>query len=103
MDYTRNHSNNKSPGQMNYLALKKLYGVGRRLRAGKDAEELADEELERLFDEVVEKAGPLSEDYGVPRYSSQKGWRMLSQTDHHEEHEMELGQGFTLRTTVMRA
>ena len=92
---------------MNMMALNKMYGR-RRLRAGKlddsNVEEMiADEELERLFEQVIAKAGPLSEDYAVPRYSSQKGWRMLSQTDVAEVHEMELGKGFTLRTNVLRA
>mmetsp|Transcript_18216 Transcript_18216/g.32577 ORF Transcript_18216/g.32577 Transcript_18216/m.32577 type:complete len:635 (+) Transcript_18216:331-2235(+) len=111
MDYTERPQNNMHPDTSNFETLEELYGnlndnvrTEQRLRNGGDGRLLSTKE-ERLLEEEFEKyAAYLSEPIEVSskRNAQSDGeWRLLHQTDTAEYHERELGNGYSIRTSIL--
>ena len=117
MDYTHKHENNMHPGSSNFKALKQLYGTvnedGRSLRVEKlDApgdrhrneqeERLLHEEFDKYAAYLLDPIEVLSNDDS--QHPDSKGrWRLLRKTDTAESHERQLGNGYSIRTSILIA
>ncbi|KAL9179577.1 hypothetical protein ACHAXT_008867 [Thalassiosira profunda] len=90
MDYTRNHGRSKSPGRANFVALRRLYG---NLNGG--VRRLADasfpEDDERIFFDELAKE------------ETDSTSRLLSKSGAVEYHSREIGNGFSVFTSVLLA
>ncbi|KAL9179573.1 hypothetical protein ACHAXT_008863 [Thalassiosira profunda] len=108
MDYTERPQNNMSPDKSNFESLVELYG---RVDGGVWTEstnvrversgygggrQLTGEEFERY-------AGFLLERVEVSSIVENKGWRLLKRTEFAEVHERRLGNGYSMRATVLLA
>lgn len=113
MDYSRKYWNNMHPGWVNKQALEILYGTvtGRRLRDEKVEElsndqDIMSDDMERLLDEENEAfdwRDTYQHTFFESRPASKDGWRILRKTDTEEYYEKQLGNGDSIRTTVLLA
>ena len=114
MDYSLKYWNNMHPGWVNKQALKRLYGTvtGRMLRYGQVEEELSNDQdimsddMERLLNEEYEafdKRDMHHHTFFESRPASKDGWRILRKTDTEEYYDKQLGNGDSIRTTVLLA
>ena len=118
MDYTERPQNNMHPDDSNWSTLERLYGNvdGTSVRVSMDAlppgrRELGrGVELERFLEEEFERyAAFLSDPVAVSRGESEEhpnaheGWRLLRKTEKTEIHERDLGNGYSIRTSVLLA
>mmetsp|Transcript_3876 Transcript_3876/g.8667 ORF Transcript_3876/g.8667 Transcript_3876/m.8667 type:complete len:652 (-) Transcript_3876:141-2096(-) len=114
MDYTERPQNNMHPDESNFETLVGLYGNvdGTSVRVAKDAlppDNQRKLKEERTLVEFEYYAGFLAESIEVAgretleHPGSKRGWRMLHQNESAEVHERNLGNGYTIRTTVLLA
>lgn len=117
MDYTARPQNNMHPDRSNFESLEQLYGnvdgtvrvqkmqtQGDR-RMGDDKEEsLREEEEFRTYAsylmDPIEVLGSAARHL---RHDSGGEWRLLSKTDVAEHHERQLGNGYSIRTSILLA
>ena len=103
MDYTLNFKVSEHPDESNYDYLSTLYGTvgGRRQlrRRSLERQEVSPPEhiLSRMADEVKKLEEHADHALNVP------GWRLLHRSSHGQEHEMDLGEGYTARVQMLRA
>lgn len=111
MDYTERPQNNMHPDTSNFETLEELYGnlndivrVEQMLPNGGDGRLLITKE-KRLLEEEFEKyaaylSGPI--EVSSKRNAHSDGeWRLLHQTDTAEYHERQLGNGYSIRTSIL--
>ena len=106
MDYTERPENNMHPDESNFETLEELYGNvkgtvrlhnllqsggGRRMKE----ERLSDEEFEKYSASLLDPIDISSQ--------FKEGWRLLLKSDTAEFHERRLGNGYTIRTSVLLA
>mmetsp|Transcript_13357 Transcript_13357/g.23451 ORF Transcript_13357/g.23451 Transcript_13357/m.23451 type:complete len:108 (+) Transcript_13357:2-325(+) len=103
------------PGSSNFKALKQLYGTvnedGRSLRVEKmedpngrhvnePEERLLHEEFDKYAAYLLDPIKVLSNDDS--QHPDSKGeWRLLRKTDTAESHERQLGNGYSIRTSIL--
>jgi len=106
MDYTERPENNMHPDESNFETLEELYGnvngvvrVKNMLQSGggrrMKEERLSDEEFEKYSASLLDPIDISSH--------FKEGWRLLLKTDTAEFHERRLGNGYTIRTSVLLA
>ena len=132
MDYTERPQNNMSPDGSNFETLEELYGNvngvnvrmerlsasssgggGRRMaRSSREEEERLEMEFEEYAAYLLE---PIETSFNINRNlvhgqgedeeddSAQRNWRVLHRTDTHELHERNLGNGYTIRSSILLA
>eukprot|EP00579_Thalassiosira_antarctica_P001040 CAMPEP_0201876226 /NCGR_PEP_ID=MMETSP0902-20130614/7967_1 /ASSEMBLY_ACC=CAM_ASM_000551 /TAXON_ID=420261 /ORGANISM="Thalassiosira antarctica, Strain CCMP982" /LENGTH=644 /DNA_ID=CAMNT_0048403423 /DNA_START=97 /DNA_END=2031 /DNA_ORIENTATION=- len=114
MDYTERPQNNMHPDESNFQTLEELYGnVNGRVRVERlevpDDRRLSDEEDQMMEKEFEKYAAYLFDPIEVSSKKSDShpdskgGWRLLRRTDTTEFHERQLGNGYSIRTSVLLA
>lgn len=115
MDYTERPQNNMHPDTMNFETLVELYGsVNANLRVQNlqvgDRRELNNEEEQRMLEEEFERYAaylldPIEVKSQTEGDANSLGgdWRLLRKTDTAELHERQLGNGYSIRTSVLLA
>jgi hypothetical protein len=116
LDYTENFGANKSPDESNYEKLAEFYGVvsGRRwLRGQDDASSTSISSsarppiVQKIPESVQQRQKEALANLELHAYSNfhdehdGNGWRMLHQTQHGEEHVLDLGEGYKLKVHML--
>jgi hypothetical protein len=117
LDYTENYAFNKSPDESNYNKLVEFYGVvsGRRwLRGPDDASSTSSSSsarppiVQKIPESVRQRHKEALANLELHKYSNfheehvdGSGWRMLHQTQHGEEHVLDLGEGYKLSVHML--
>jgi hypothetical protein len=104
LDYTNNFDENKHPDETNYEFLTELYGLAaRRQRRAVRRDSSLVSRVKEIPQHVREKmrdvVGKLER--RMDKNAHEDGWKLLHRTEHGEEHEMELQDGYKVRVHML--
>jgi hypothetical protein len=112
MDYTERPQNNMHPDDTNYQALADLYGVVYvSTSAEMDVPEnrlLTEEEFEKYASHLLDpietsSKWKVAEDSNGTKENARRSSRLLLKTETTEHHERDLGNGYSIRTSILLA
>lgn len=108
MDYTFNWDVNKQPDESNYEYLSKLYGVVARRRKARTLRGNGSHEGAAVVPKVPlhikSKMSEAVKKLEKQRVDAEKdGWLLLHRSQHGEEHELDVGEGYKVRVHILRA